>query len=265
MLGAIIGDIVGSRFEFNNIRRKDFDFFTDQCVLTDDSIMTLAVAKAILMSQPDYKNLSQNAVECMQTIGRCYPGYGYGDRFYRWIFAENPNPYNSYGNGSAMRISAAGFAAQSLDEAKLLSKLVTEVTHNHPEGMKGAEATAVAIYLAKTGKDILEIRDYINQHYYTMDFTLDEIRDTYRFNESCQGTVPQALQAFFESTDFEDAIRNAISIGGDSDTVAAICGGVAQAYYGVPNAIRKQVISFLDTKLLGILMTFEEKFIQVVV
>lgn len=150
MLGAITGDIVGSRFEFNNIRRKDFDFFTDQCVLTDDSIMTLVVAKAILMSQPDYKNLSQNAVECMQTIGRCYPGYGYGDRFYRWIFAENPKPYNSYGNGSAMRISAAGFAAHSLDEAKLLSKLVTEVTHNHPEGMKGAEATAVAIYLAKT-------------------------------------------------------------------------------------------------------------------
>ena len=175
MLGAITGDIVGSRFEFNNIRRKDFDLFTDQCVLTDDSIMTLAVAKAILMSQPDYKNLSQNAVECMQTIGRCYPGYGYGDRFYRWIFAENPKPYNSYGNGSAMRISAAGFAAHSLDEAKLLSKLVTEVTHNHPEGMKGAEATAVAIYLAKTGKDIHEIRDYINQHYYTMDFTLDEI------------------------------------------------------------------------------------------
>lgn len=265
MLGAIIGDIVGSRFEFNNIRRKDFDLFTDQCVLTDDSIMTLAVAKAILMSQPDYKNLSQNAVECMQTIGRCYPGYGYGDRFYRWIFAENPKPYNSYGNGSAMRVSAAGFAAHSLDEAKLLFKLVTEVTHNHPEGMKGAEATAVAVYLAKTGKDIQEIRDYINQHYYTMDFTLDEIRDTYRFNESCQGTVPQALQAFFESTDFEDAIRNAISIGGDSDTVAAICGGVAQAYYGIPTDIRKQALSFLDTKLLGILTAFEEKFIPVVV
>lgn len=265
MLGAIIGDIVGSRFEFNNIRRKDFDLFTDQCVLTDDSIMTLAVAKAILMSQPDYKNLSQNAVECMQTIGRGYPGYGYGDRFYTWIFAENPKPYNSYGNGSAMRISAVGFAAHSLDEAKLFSNLVTEVTHNHPEGMKGAEATAVAVYLARTGKDIQEIRDYINQHYYTMDFTLDEIRDTYRFNESCQGTVPQALQAFFESTDFEDAIRNAISIGGDSDTVAAICGGVAQAYYGVPNNIRKQAISFLDTKLLGILTAFEEKFIHVMV
>lgn len=264
MLGAIIGDIVGSRFEFNNYRHKDFDFFTDQCVLTDDSIMTLAIAKSILMSQPDYSDLSKNAVECMQTIGRCYPGYGYGSQFYRWIFAENPKPYNSYGNGSAMRVSAAGFAAHSLDETKLLSKLVTEVTHNHPEGMKGAEATAVAVYLAKTGKDIQEIREYINQHYYTMDFTLDEIRDTYRFNESCQGTVPQALQAFFESTDYEDAIRNAISIGGDSDTVAAICGGVAQAYYGTPADIRKQALSFLDTKLLGILTSFEEKYMPTI-
>ena len=264
MLGAIIGDIVGSRFEFNNYRHKDFDFFTDQCVLTDDSIMTLAIAKSILMSQPDYSDLSKNAVECMQTIGRCYPGYGYGSQFYRWIFAEDPKPYNSYGNGSAMRVSAAGFVAHSLDEAKLLSKLVTEVTHNHPEGMKGAEATAVAIYLAKTGKDLLEIRDYINKYYYTMDFTLDEIRDTYRFDESCQGTVPQALQAFFEFTDFEDAIRNAISIGGDSDTVAAICGGVAQAYYGIPTDIRKQAMSFLDTKLLGILTSFEEKYLSAI-
>ena len=130
--------------------------------------------------------------------------------------------------------------------------------------MKGAEATAVAVYLAKTGKDIQEIRDYINQHYYTMDFTLDEIRDTYRFNESCQGTMPQALQAFFESTDFEDAIRNAISIGGDSDTVAAICGGVAQAYYGIPTDIRKQALSFLDTKLLGILTSFQEKYMPTI-
>ena len=139
---------------------------------------------------------------------------------------------------------------------------MTEVTHNHPEGMKGAEATAVAVYLAKTGKAIQEIREYINEHYYTMDFTLDEIRDTYRFNESCQGTVPQALQAFFEATDFEDAIRNAISIGGDSDTVAAICGGVAQAYYGIPTDIRKQALSFLDTKLQSILTSFEEQFMS---
>ena len=163
-----------------------------------------------------------------------------------------------------MRVSAAGFAAHSLDEAMLFSNLVTEVTHNHPEGMKGAEAIAVAVYLAKIGKDVQEIRDYINQHYYTMDFTLDEIRDTYRFDESCQGTVPQALQAFFESTDYEDAIRNAISIGGDSDTVAAICGGVAQAYYGIPTDIRKQALSFLDTKLLGILTSFEEKYMSAI-
>ena len=229
MLGAIIGDIVGSRFEWNNNRSKQFDFLTYKCFPTDDSIMSLAVARAILISKPDYSDLSKNTVECMQSIGRNYPNCGYGGGFYRWMFSDNPQPYNSYGNGAAMRVSAAGFAAGSLEEAERLSKLVTEVTHNHPEGIKGAEATAVAIYIAKTGSSMLEIRDYIDAHYYPMNFTLDEIRDTYKFNETCQNTVPQALQAFFESTGFEDAIRNAISIGGDSDTLAAICGGMAEA------------------------------------
>jgi type I restriction enzyme M protein len=260
MLGAIIGDIVGSRFEWNNHRDKDFDFFTHKCLTTDDSIMTLAVAKALMVSKPDYSDLSKNTVECMQSVGRNYPNCGYGGGFYRWMFSDNPQPYNSFGNGSAMRVSAVGFVAKSLDEAKLLSKLVTEVTHNHPEGIKGAEATAVAIYMAKTGSNILEIRDYINKHYYSLNFTLDEIRETYQFNETCQETVPQALQAFFESTDFEDAIRNAISIGGDSDTVAAICGGVAEAYYGIPTEIRKQALTFLDESLMELLMLFENKY-----
>ena len=231
MLGAIIGDIVGSRFEWNNHRDKDFELFTNGCFPTDDSIMSLAIAKAIIVSKPDFSDLSDNAVKCMQSIGRNYPDCGYGGRFYGWMFSDDPRPYNSYGNGSAMRVSAAGFVARSLEEAKLLSKLVTEVTHNHPEGIKGAEATAVAIYMAKTGSSIFEIKDYINENYYPMNFTLDEIRDTYRFNETCQDTIPQALQAFFESSGFEDAIRNAISIGGDSDTLAAICGSVAEAYY----------------------------------
>lgn len=260
MLGAIIGDIVGSRFEWNNHRDKDFDFFTHKCFTTDDSIMTLAVAKALMASKPDYSDLSKNTVECMQSVGRNYPNCGYGGGFYRWMFLDNPQPYNSFGNGSAMRVSAVGFVAKSLDEAKLLSKLVTEVTHNHPEGIKGAEATAVAIYMAKTGSNILEIRDYIDKHYYSLNFTLDEIRETYQFNETCQETVPQALQAFFESTDFEDAIRNAISIGGDSDTVAAICGGVAEAYYGIPTEIRKQALTFLDESLMELLMLFENKY-----
>ena len=260
MLGAIIGDIVGSRFEWNNHRDKDFEFLTYKCFPTDDSIMSLAVAQAILVSKPDHSDLSKNAVECMQSVGRNYPNCGYGGSFHGWIFSDNPKPYNSYGNGAAMRVSAAGFAAESLEEAKELSKLVTEVSHNHPEGIKGAEATAVAIYMAKTGSSILEIRDYINENYYPMNFTLDEIRDTYQFNETCQETVPQALQAFFESTGFEDAIRNAISIGGDSDTVAAICGGVAEAYYGIPTDIRKHALTFLDQKLMQLLILFENKY-----
>lgn len=260
MLGAIIGDIVGSRFEWDNHRDKDFEFLSYKCFPTDDSIMSLAIAQAILVSKPNHSDLSKNAIECMQSVGRNYPDCGYGGSFYNWMFSDNPKPYNSYGNGAAMRVSPAGFVATSLKEAKELSRLVTEVTHNHPEGIKGAEATAVAIYLAKSGSSILEIRDYINDNYYPMNFTLDDIRDTYKFNETCQDTVPQALQAFFESTDFEDAIRNAISIGGDSDTLAAICGGVAEAYYGIPTDIRKHALTFLDQKLMQLLILFENKY-----
>ena len=260
MIGAIIGDIVGSRFEWNNIKSKDFDFLTYKCFPTDDSIMTLALAQAILVSKPDYSDLSKNAVECMQSVGRNYPDCGYGGGFCKWMFSDDPKPYNSYGNGAAMRVSAAGFAANNIEEAKDIAKKITEVTHNHPEGIKGAEATAVAIYMAKTGSSLLEIRDYIDKNYYPMNFTLDGIRATYKFNETCQDTVPQALMAFFESTDFEDAIRNAISIGGDSDTLAAICGGVAEAYYGVPSEIRKHALTFLDKQLLKILIAFENKY-----
>lgn len=265
MLGAIIGDIVGSRFEWDNHRSKDFEFMPyDKCFPTDDSIMTLALAKAILISKDDYSDLSDNAVFCMQEIGRKYPDCGYGGNFYYWIFSDNPEPYYSFGNGSAMRVSSAGFVAKSIDDAKMISELITKVTHNHPEGLKGAEATAVAIYMAKSGKSILEIRDYIDENYYDMNFTLDEIRDSYEFNETCQDTVPQALQAFFESNSFEDAIRNAISIGGDSDTVAAICGGVAEAYYGIPSDLRKQAIKFLDEELLNLLIEFESKYPPVI-
>ena len=265
MLGAIIGDIVGSRFEWDNHRSKDFEFMPyDKCFPTDDSIMTLALAKAILISKDDYSDLSNNAVFCMQEIGRKYPDCGYGGNFYYWIFSDNPEPYYSFGNGSAMRVSSAGFVAKSIDDAKMISELITKVTHNHPEGLKGAEATAVAIYMAKSGKSILEIRDYIDENYYDMNFTLDEIRDSYEFNETCQDTVPQALQAFFESNSFEDAIRNAISIGGDSDTVAAICGGVAEAYYGIPSDLRKQAIKFLDEELLNLLIEFESKYPPVI-
>jgi type I restriction enzyme M protein len=246
MLGAIIGDIVGSRFEWNNIKTKEFEFFTRNSFATDDSIMTLAVAKAILESE-------KNPDILKKTIANC----GYGGMFHIWMYTDNPKPYNSYGNGAAMRVSPCGFAASSLEEAKVLSKIVTEVTHNHPEGLKGAEATTVAIYLAREDKSIPEMRDYIDKHYYPMNFTLDEIRPTYRFNETCQDTVPQAIMAFLESTGFEDAIRNAISIGGDSDTLAAITGGIAEAYYGIPSDTRKHALTFLDKRLLAILNAFE--------
>ena len=260
MLGALVGDIVGSRFEWNNIKTKDFDFLTEDCFFTDDSILSLAIAKAILGCNGAYHNLSKLAVASMQEIGGPYPNCGYGGMFYQWMYSENPKPYNSFGNGAAMRVSACAFVANTIEEAKGLSRQVTEVTHNHPEGIKGAEATAVAIFLAKTGKSIVEIRGYIHENYYPMNFTLAGIRDSYAFNETCQATVPQGIMAFLESTGFEDAIRNAISIGGDSDTLAAITGGIAEAYYGIPKEIRNQALPYLDAPLLYILVDFENKF-----
>mgnify|MGYP002679117394 CR=1 FL=1 len=258
MIGAIIGDIVGSRFEWNNIKTKDFDLFTAGCFFTDDSVMTIAVADALIRANGNLEILSEYAIESMQLIGRPFPDCGYGGSFYHWMYSDNPKPYGSYGNGAAMRVSACGFAAKSLEEAKALSKAVT-VTHNHPEGIKGAEATAVAIYLARSGYSIEEIQQHISTKYYPMDFTLEEIRDTYEFNETCQDTVPQALKAFFESLDFEDAIRNAISIGGDSDTLAAITGGIAEAYYGVPQDIKDKALNYLDEDLLQIVNRFYDE------
>ena len=260
MLGAIIGDTVGSRFEWHNHRSQDFDFLTYKCEPTDDSIMTLAIAKAILKSEGDVNKLPDLAVRYMQKLGRLYPDTGYGGAFRKWIRSNNPKPYGSFGNGAAMRVSPVGFAAGSMNEAKAMSKAVTKVTHNHPEGLKGAEATTVAIFMALHGKSMLEIRDYIDKNYYPMNFTLDGIRNSYQFSETCQDTVPQAMMAFFESTGFEDAIRNAISIGGDSDTIAAITGGIAEAYYGIPSEIRKHELTFLDERLLAILVEFENKY-----
>lgn len=259
MIGAIIGDIVGSRFEWDNYRAKDFELFTDDCFATDDSIMTLAIGKALMSSKPDWSDLGEQAVRCMQEVGRPYPRCGYGGRFWNWMYSNNPQPYHSFGNGAAMRVSACGFMAKSLEEAKALSKAVTEVTHNHPEGIKGAEAMVVAIYMARSGSKLEQIREVIDREYYPMDITLEEIRSTYRFNETCQNTVPQALMAFFESTSFEDAIRNAISVGGDSDTLAAITGGIAEAYYGVPEEIKQKALSYLDKRLLGIYADYEQR------
>lgn len=266
MLGAIIGDIVGSRFEFNNHRSMEFDLFTKECFVTDDSIMSLAVAKSIIETSKTLPKkfgdsnynfeinilLEKNTIKYMQLIGREYPNCGYGGRFGQWIFSEDPQPYESYGNGAAMRISPVGCIALSESDAIEISEIITAVTHDHDEGIKGAEATAIAIVMAKNGFTKNEIRDEIVSSYYNIDFTLDEIRDTYSFNETCQDTVPQALEAFFESVSFEDSIRKAISIGGDSDTLAAITGSIAEAYYGIPEGIREKAISYLDSKLLAI-------------
>lgn len=260
MIGALVGDIVGSRFEWHNIKSKDFDLFTPDCFFTDDSVMSLAVAKAILESGNAPETLAVNAVKEMRRLGRAYPDAGYGGRFGVWLTEPDPKPYNSFGNGAAMRVSACGFSAKSLEEALALAHTVTAVTHDHPEGLKGGEATAAAVYLAANGKSKQEIKAFVQSRYYPLDFTLDAIRPGYTFDESCQGTVPQALEAFFESTDFEDAIRLAVSLGGDSDTLAAITGGVAEAFYGVPALIREKAITYLTEDLRAILYAFESAY-----
>ena len=275
MLGAIIGDMVGSVYEFDNHRSKVFPFFAKDCFPTDDSIMTIALAKAIMENNGKAEGLSGQAVKWMRLIGRQYVNCGYGRRFYDWMFSDVPQPYGSYGNGAAMRVSACGWAASNIKEAKKLSYAVTCVTHDHPEGIKGAEATACAIYLARTGSSKEDIRRYLEENYYKLDFTLDSIRHTYRFDGSCQGTVPQAIEAFLESESFEDAIRNAISIGGDSDTLAAITGGIAEAYYDIPEQLQtetikvfreawKQCYSFgyirRDPDLISIVEEYEDRF-----
>ena len=260
MLGAIIGDIAGSRFEWNNIKNKEFRFLHRRCHVTDDSVMSLAIAKAILDCDDRESELSSAAVKWMQTLGRRYPRAGYGGRFYDWIQTKDPKPYNSYGNGAAMRVSACGFAAATLEEAKNMACKVTEVSHNHSESIKAAEAVASTIFMAMHGSSMEEIKDYISANYYVIDFTLDSIRDTYTFDVSCQGSVPQAFAAFFEASDYEDAIRNAISIGGDSDTIAAIAGSMAEAYFGIPESLRERGMEYLRDDLKEILVEFENMY-----
>jgi len=245
MLGAIIGDIVGSVYEWHNNKTKDFPLFRGDCFFTDDTVMTVAVAEAI-----NNGGKSNDFIDSMKAWGRLYPDAGYGGRFGGWVFSDDREPYNSWGNGSAMRISPCAWAYNTLDEVEKAAENCAAVTHNHPEGIKGAQATAAAIFLARKGKSKDEIRTYISEKYgYDFCRTLDEIRPTYRFNESCQETVPEAIIAFLESNDFEDAIRNAISIGGDSDTLAAITGSIAEAAYGVPEEMRQQALGFLDERL----------------
>lgn len=232
--GAIIGDIVGSKYEFNNIKKKEFPFLSTGCNYTDDTIMTVAVARALLrIEQNDFSKFYNFLIEEMQGLGRKYPNPqgGYGGNFGQWIFSDNPKPYNSYGNGSAMRVSPCAIYAVELEEALKLAEVSASVTHNHPHGIKGAKATAAAIFMAKSGETKEDIKKYICDNFYKLDEPIDEIRVNYTFNETCQETVPQAITAFLESESFEDAIRTAVSLGGDSDTLAAITGSIAWVYY----------------------------------
>lgn len=243
MIGAIIGDIVGSVYEFENIDTKDFPLFSKDSTFTDDSVMTIAVAESLREYYLDDIGfrLGDLAVWVFHEIGRKYPGCGYGGQFYKWMMGDVWVPYNSCGNGSAMRISAVGDIAGTVKEAKKLSKQLTEITHNHPEGIKGAEACAVAKVLLKQGKSKEYVRKYIEDNYYKLDKTVDQYREEnagMHGREICQITVPQAFECFFEGKDFEDVIRNCISIGGDSDTIAAIAGGIAEACYEIPERMK---------------------------
>lgn len=241
MYGAILGDIIGSPFEFDRgDKTKDFKLFSRRSHFTDDSVMTLAVCEALLKVGQDaaVKEIEDAVISSMQSWGRRYPYEGYGDYFRHWLTARHPEPYNSFGNGSAMRVSAAGWLYNSLEKTRVVAKATANVTHNHPEGIKGAEATASAIFMARNGSSKEEIKKYIeNEFHYDLNRTLDEIRPSYHMDETCQRTVPEAIIAFLEAKDFEDAIRNAVSLGGDTDTLGAITGSIAEAYFGISETL----------------------------
>ena len=262
MYGAILGDIVGSPYEFdcNNYKAKDFPLLGDRSDFTDDTVMTLAVAKALLDTRgQDDAAVKTALVRQMQRLGRAYPDRGYGVRFNNWLRKKDPQPYNSYGNGSAMRVSPAAWLAGDMAGTLHLAQLTAEVTHDHPEGIKGAQAVAAAIFLARTGHGRADIKAYIERRFgYDLSRSCDEIRPSYRHVESCQETVPQAVTAFLESTDFEDALRTAVSLGGDSDTLAAITGSIAEGFYGVPKALKQECLHRLTPELAEILLEWEE-------
>ena len=262
MYGAILGDIIGSPYEFDRgSKSKDFPLFSPDSVYTDDSVMTLAVADAFLSIAPntDDVEIRRRLIQSMQTYGQAFPHAGYGGMFRRWLKDPNPQPYGSYGNGSAMRVSSVGWLFDDLETVRHMARLSAEVTHNHPEGIKGAEATASAIFLARTGSTKAEIKVYIESNFhYDLSRTCDEIRRTYRHVESCQETVPEAITAFLEGVSFEDVIRTAVSLGGDCDTLTAIAGSIAEGYYGVPEELKQQCQEKLPEDLRKVLRRFEK-------
>ena len=261
MLGAIIGDMVGAPYEFDRgDKTKEFDMWNKNVQFTDDTIMTVAVANALLTSKEnnlDYTKTQRNVIKSMQTFGRFYPHAGYGGRFIDWIFDDNPQPYNSWGNGSAMRVSSVGWLYDSIEETRKYARLTAEVSHNHPEGIKGAEAVASAIYYARNKAKKEQIKRYIMDEFgYNLSRTCDEIRPNYHHVESCQETVPEAINAFLEGNSFEDVIRTAVSLGGDCDTLTCIAGGIAEAFYGVPFAMIDEATERLDGNIMDVIVKF---------
>jgi ADP-ribosylglycohydrolase len=254
MIGAIAGDIIGSVFEWHNVKSTRFDLFSSGSTFTDDTVMTVAVAASILHNR-DYSRV-------LKEYGRKFPHRGYGGKFREWLHSGDYAPYNSYGNGSAMRVSPVGFAFDTLEEVLKEAERSAEVTHNHPEGIKGAQAVAAAIFLARTGESKESIKKYIIEKFkYDFHRSIQEMRPTYEFDETCPGSVPQAITAFLESTDYENAIRLAVSLGGDSDTIACIAGGIAQAYYqSIPEHIVKETRRILDTDLLSVVELFQSRY-----
>ena len=256
IIGAIAGDVIGSAYEFDPTRDYNFELFTPRSTFTDDTVLTMGNALWLL---EDERHSHEALVKIMLDMCWKYPYRGYGGRFARWIHDEDPQPYNSFGNGSAMRVSPVGYYAQSLDEALELAKISAEVTHNHPEGIKGAQATAAAIFLARKGKAKREIRDYVMQTFkYNLSYTLDEIRPTFGFDETCQHTVPEAITCFLEGKDYEDVVRLAVSLAGDADTIAAIAGSIASATMDVSPEISQRVISLLSEEFCTTLLRFNE-------
>lgn len=261
MIGAIIGDMVGSPYEFdwNNIKTTDFPLFSAQSHFTDDSVMTLAVADGLQRGWGDPERTRRTLIRSMQTLGLEYPNAGYGTRFSGWLTAADPQPYGSWGNGSAMRVSPVGWFFNTLEEVLAYARLSAEISHDHPEGIRWAQATAAAIFLARTGKSKPEIKAYIESAFDCRFLrTCDEIRPSYRHVESCQETVPEAMTAFFEGDSFESVLRLAVSLGGDCDTLTAIAGSIAGAYYPIPEPIRSEAEKRLDARLLQLLHQAEQ-------
>jgi len=266
MYGAILGDVVGSRFEFDRGPwTKEFELVTARCGWTDDTVMTVAVAEALLKAgrEASVETIKEECIRSMKKWGRKYPNAGYGARFVRWVLTNEPTPYNSLGNGSAMRVSAAGWLYDSLERTREVAKATAEVSHNHPEGIKGAECTAAVMFLARTGAGKEEIREYVTREFgYDISKTVDQVRPFHHHDETCMDALPKALISFFEGESYEDVIRNAVSLGGDTDTIAAIAGAMGEAFFGMPAKLRALCLANVEADMAEVVKRFDEAILK---